>query len=78
MSEDLKLPPYQRLKSIYNEGELTDRASDNLDELLGLKGDKEKKDNFFTKITDLFKKIDSYIFRKPSKTNNNTPHKRLK
>jgi len=76
MSDDLKLPPYQRLKSIFNEGELTDKASDNLDELLGLR--KEKKDNFFTKIASFFKKIDSYIFRKPSKTNNNTPHKRLK
>ena len=76
MSDDLKLPPYQRLKSIFNEGELTDKASDNLDELLGLR--KEKKDNFFTKIASFFKKIDSYIFRKPSKTDNNTPHKRLK
>jgi hypothetical protein len=76
MNKDLKLPPYQRLKSIFNEGELTDKASDNLDELLGLK--KEKKNNFFTKIIDFFKKIDSYIFRKPSKINNNIPHKRLK
>lgn len=25
MNKDLKLPPYQRLKSIFNEGELTDR-----------------------------------------------------
>lgn len=73
MSDDLKLPPYQRLKSILNEGELTDKAADNLDELLG-----EKKNNFLTKIGDFFKKIDSYIFRKPSRTNNNIPHKRLK
>ena len=76
MDNNLKLPTYQKLKSIFNEGELTDKASDNLDELLGLK--KEKKDNFFTKIFDFFKKIDSYIFRKPSRTNNNIPHKRLK
>lgn len=76
MNKDLKLPPYQRLKSIFNEGELTNKASDNLDELLGLK--KEKKNNFFTKIADFFKKIDSFIFRKPSRTNNNIPHKRLK
>lgn len=76
MSDDLKLPPYQRLKSIFNEGEITDKASDNLDELLGLK--KEKKNTFFTKIGEFFNKIDSYIFRKPSKTNNNIPHKRLR
>lgn len=76
--ENLKLPPYQRLKNILKDGEveLTEKASDNLDELLGLK--KEKKSGFLDKIKLFFNKIDSMIFSKPSRTNNNIPHKRLK
>lgn len=76
--DDLKLPPYQRLKTILKDGEveLTEKASDNLDELLGIK--KEKKTGFLDRLKSFFNKIDSFIFRKPSRTNNNIPHKRLK
>lgn len=76
MDNNQKLPPYQRLKSILNEGNehLTDRASNNLDELLGIK--KTKNDNIFTKIVDFFKKIDSKIFSKPSRTYNTNYHSR--
>ncbi len=66
-----KLPPYQKLKSILNDGELTDKASDNLDEILGIK----KQPNFVDKIFEVFKKIDSFIFRKRSKWSN-IPYKR--
>jgi hypothetical protein len=72
--EDLKLKPYDRLKSILNEGELTEKGSDNLDEILGLK--QEKKATFWNKIVYLFNKIDSWIFRKPSKMWNTTYYKR--
>ena len=73
--EDLRLLPYDRLKSILTDEILTEKASANLDELLGIKS--IKKNNLFTKIADIFKKIDSVIFKKPSKISNN-PHKRLK
>lgn len=72
---DNKLPPYNRLRSLMTEGELTQRGSNNLDEILGVK----KKENIFlSKIKKFFIKIDSLIFTKGSKTNNNEPHKRLK
>jgi len=70
---DLKLPPYQRLRSILTEGELTDKASDNLDEILGTK---KKGPNFVDKIVGFFKKIDSFIFRKSNRMYNTTPSRR--
>ena len=70
---DIKLPPYQRLKSILTEGELTEKASDNLDEILGIK---KKEPNFVDKIIGFFKKIDSFIFKKPSRMYNTTPSRR--
>ena len=70
---DIKLPPYQRLKSILTEGELTDKASTNLDELLGVK---KKSPNFVDKIIGFFKKIDSLIFRKSNRMYNTTPSRR--
>jgi hypothetical protein len=75
--ENLKLPPYQRLKNILTEGDpLSKKGLDNLDELLGEK--KESSVSFLTKIVDFFKKIDSKIFTKPSRTNNNMPHRRIR
>jgi len=68
-----RLAPYQMLKSIFNEGELTQKGSANLDEILGIKK-KENKPGFFQRI---FAKIDSAIFKKPGKITNN-PHKRLR
>lgn len=77
--DDLKLPPYQRLKSILTEGDpLSQKGSDNLDELLGIKTKKIDRNNLFTKLGNFFKMIDSKIFSKPSKTNNNMPHRRMK
>lgn len=70
---DIKLPPYQRLKSILTEGELTEKASDNLDEILGIK---KKEPNFVDKIIGFFKKIDSLIFRKSNRMYNTTPSRR--
>jgi hypothetical protein len=69
-TDDQKLAPYQRLKSILNDGNdtLTDKASNNLDKLLGI--EEVKKENFLTKITDFLKKIDSKIFNKPSRSFN--------
>lgn len=78
MNDDIKLPPYQRLKSIFNEdAPISEKASSNLDDILGIEK-KEYKPNIFDRFKTFLKKIDSFIFRKPSKTNNNTPHKRLK
>ena len=73
--EDLKLPPYQRLKNILTEEEnphLTDKASKNLDELLGVK---PKEPNMIDKIISFFKKIDSKIFAAKSRKWNTTYHK---
>ena len=76
--EDLRLPPYQRLKSILSDGDtLSKKGSDNLDELLGIKKE-ERKYNFLTKIIDFLKKIDAKIFSKTSRTNNNMPHRRMR
>lgn len=73
--EDTKLPPYQRLKSIFNEGELTEKGSDNLDKLLGIEKKRENRILFFFKKIGM--KIDSMIFKKPEKISNR-PHKRLR
>lgn len=72
--DNLKVTPYQRLKGILNEGDLTDRASQNLDDLLGVK--KETKETFLDKIFKFFRKIDSFIFKKGSTIMNTTPYKR--
>ena len=66
---NLKLNPYDKLRSILNEGELTQRGSDNLDEILGLKP-KQSQKNLVEIIISIFNKIDSWIFRKPSKIGN--------
>ncbi len=70
---DTRLLPYERLKSIFNEGELTQKGSENLDEILGIRK-KESRPGFFQRI---FAKIDSTIFKKPSKITNK-PHRRLR
>lgn len=77
-TEDQKLAPYQRLKTILNEGNdtLTDKASDNLDKILGI--EKVKNENFFSKISDFFKKIDAKIFSRPSRTYSTTYQSRSK
>ena len=75
--EDKKLPPYNRLKSILTEGDLTEKGSKNLDAILGV----EKTETLFDKIKKFFSKIDSFIFAKGSKvskTNNTQPHRRLR
>ena len=75
--EDLKLDPYKRLKSILTDGDpLSEKGSDNLDELLGIKKEERKK-TFIDKIISFFKKIDSSIFKKPGKITN-MPHKRMR
>jgi hypothetical protein len=59
MIDDQKLPPYQRLKMLVNdEPTLTDKASKNLDEILGV----QNKPTVWDKIKELFNKIDSFIF----------------
>ena len=73
-----KLPPYQRLKNILTEGDepvLTDKASRNLDSLLGIET-KNVEPNFLEKIKSFFLKIDTKIFSKPSKKWNTFYHKR--
>jgi hypothetical protein len=67
MIDDQKLPPYQRLKMLVNdEPTLTDKASKNLDEILGV----QNKPTVWDKIKELFNKIDSFIFAKRSKITN--------
>ena len=68
MIDDQKLPPYQRLKMLVNdEPTLTDKASKNLDEILGVE---KNKPTVWDKIKELFIKIDSLIFAKRSKITN--------
>lgn len=76
---DYKMKPYDRLQSIFaNDKELTDKASKRLDELLSDKVDSSDKVNksFIDIILSFFHKIDSFIFRKHSRTNNTTYYKR--
>lgn len=73
MEEDLKLKPYDRLMSILSEkntGQLTKSASDKLDFLL------EEKPSFLTKLKNFFAKIDGYIFKERSRTNNSIYQRR--
>lgn len=75
-----KLPPYDRLKIIMKEGdkpELTDNANKNLNDILGIKNEKESF-NLFNYISSFFKKIDSYIFKKSSRRYNTLFYKRKK
>lgn len=67
-----KLPPYQRLQNLFSEGEdpvLTEKASDNINKLLGIK-ETEYKPSFFDKIKKFFKKMDGLIFAKNAKVSN--------
>ena len=77
--ENQKLPPFDRLKVILSEDEkptLTDKASKNLNSILGIE---EKYSNtFFENISIFFKKIDSYIFKKSSRQWNTEFHRRRK
>lgn len=76
-NEDLKLKPYDRLQAILSEkdsGKLTKNGESKLDELLG----NTKKKTFLDKIRDFFLKIDSKIFKSPSRMFNTTYHKRRK
>lgn len=76
-NEDLKLKPYDRLQTILSEkdtGKLTKNGESKLDELLG----NTKKKTFFDKIKDFFLKIDSKIFKSPSRMFNTTYYKRRK
>lgn len=63
-----KVNSYQRLKIILSEGEesLTEKASKNIDEILGI----DTKKSFIDKLKDIFNKIDSMIFKKPNKITN--------
>jgi hypothetical protein len=71
MSEDLKVNPYQRLKNILTEGDevLTKKASNNIDEILGITQKKTEK-SIFKKFIDFFVMIDSKIFKRPDKIGN--------
>ena len=76
-NEDLKLKPYDRLQSILSEkdtGKLTKNGESKLDELLG----ESKEKTFFDKIKDFFLKIDSNIFKSPSRMFNTNYYKRRK
>jgi hypothetical protein len=76
-NEDLKLKPYDRLQAILSEkdsGKLTKNGESKLDELLG----NTKKKTFLDKIRDFFLKIDSKIFKSPSRMFNTTYYKRRK
>jgi hypothetical protein len=76
-NEDLKLKPYDRLQAILSEkdtGKLTKNGESKLDELLG----ESKEKTFFDKIKDFFLKIDSKIFKSPSRMFNTTYYKRRK
>jgi hypothetical protein len=76
-NEDLKLKPYDRLKTILSEkntGKLTKSGESKLDELLG----NSNKRTIFDKIKDFFLKIDSKIFKSPSRMFNTTYYKRRK
>lgn len=68
MTDDQKLPPYQRLKILINdEAELTEKGSKNLDLLLGIE---EKKPTLFERIRGFLIKMDSLIFAKKPKITN--------
>ena len=76
-NEDLKLKPYDRLQAILSEkdtGKLTKNGKSKLDELLG----DTKKITIFERIKDFFLRIDSKIFKSPSKMFNTTYYKRRK
>ena len=76
-NEDLKLKPYDRLQAILSEkdsGKLTKNGESKLDELLG----NTKKKTFLDKIRNFFLKIDSKIFKSPSRMFNTTYYKRRK
>jgi hypothetical protein len=77
--QDYKMKPYDRLQSIFvNDKELTDKASERLNKLLG--EEVVDKKSIFKNIIDsflsFFSKIDSLIFRKPGRKNNTTYYKR--
>lgn len=70
------MKPYDRLQAILSEknsGKLTSNAESNLDLLFG----DEKEPTFWTKISDFFNKIDSFIF-KPRSRKYNTMYNRRK
>ena len=74
-NEDLKLKPYDRLQAILSEkdtGKLTKKGESKLDELLG----NTKERTFLDKIKDFFLKIDSKIFKSPSRMFNTNYKKR--
>jgi hypothetical protein len=74
--DDLKMKPYDRLQAILSEknsGKLTPNAKSNLDLLFGEK----KEPTFWNKISDLFRKIDSFVF-KPRSRKYNTMYSRRK
>jgi hypothetical protein len=78
--EDLKITPYQRLKLALKEDNdmtLSDKASKNLDELLGIEPEK-KRITIWDKIVSIFNKIDSKIFRKSNPMYNTKFHSRKK
>lgn len=70
-----KLPPYQRLKSIINEGneELTHKASKNLDEILEINNSKT---TLLSNIKDFFINIDKKIFSRTSIYSGNNRRRR--
>lgn len=69
-----KLAPFDRLKSILNDGDISDKAYENIDKLF--KKEDEKKESLWVKIKSFFLTIDKKIFTKPSKKWNTYYHKR--
>ena len=61
-NDELKLKPYDRLKSILSDSDniLTDKASDKIDQILDIK----RNNTIFDVVKNTFLKIDRIIFRK--------------
>lgn len=75
MEEIKKLKPYDKLQSILSEGnagKLTDSANNKLDFLLDI----EKRESFFEKIINFFKKIDAFVFKTSDNKTTNQYHRR--
>lgn len=73
---DDRRPPFDRLKDIMSDGEISKKAYDNLDELLGIKEDKIQKTTLFSSIKRILLKIDNFLFKKPSRKWNTHYQKR--
>ena len=72
---DQKRLPFDRLKSILNDGDVSDKAYDNINKLFNEENN-TKTDNIWFKIKSFFSAIDGKIFTNPSRKWNSNYHKR--